>query len=1260
MKSTLNSSAYRILATAAIVFATFVAVFFMFNASLSSAGASFFNAAEASTSDAGGFNLDHSWGGGSIGFPYGSFVYGCTDDAATNYDPDADINDRSCIFPPVEGCTDPFATNYDFKADKDDDSCEYPEVEVTSCDLTASAEIIATGGSVTLTWETEGYEEFTLNGQSISDANGNKTFTNVLEDTTYTFVATNSNGDRCQATVTVQCLPPVVPTCESFNITQSTVVPNANLTFNWNTTNATNVSIDNGIGAVTVDGTNEIFQAPAAEGTYTYTLTFDGKTNNSCVDTVKVEKPVVQTPRCDAFNASPVAITEGESSLLTWETTNATRVVINNGIGEVAADSSIEVSPLTSTTYLLTVFGTDNKKVQCEAPVTVTDPVNPGCTDPAATNYDPTATKDDGSCVFVKVCEPGDVHYNPEADLSGSIFDGSKGKVTNSSHYCKYKVGLASYEKFDEIIDNQKLFDSATGIVEPKSSVELHVETPSCAYQIDLFYGDVLLSLDGQRYGTRLLDAKHLNSGAGYCGEVVAPSCDAFTSAPTGITEGESSLLTWETTNATRVVINNGIGEVAADSSIEVSPLTSTTYLLTVFGTDNKKVQCEAPVTVTPKVVPPTCDSFTASPDMIITGGTSTLAWETTNAVSVSINNTVGTVGLDGNTEVALVTGTVFVLTATGEDGTEVTCEAPVQVSAEPVPVCEAFDATPGTLPVNGGSVDLAWTVTGAETVTIDNGVGAVALTGNQSVNVTESTTFTLTAVDSNGDDVSCLAPVAVADPAPVFTCAENVSFTASDTSIDRGDSSRLAWNVTDADSVAISGISATGLTGTEDVSPSSDTTYVLTATKSGFNPIDCNVRIDVSSGGGGGGGSSSPRCELEISDNRIDRGDEITLTWDSSRARELILTDDRGNTIVTTEDRLSDDKEELFDGEITLTPTRDTEYTLRVERGSRDRECTVDVEVEDDEIVLLETRDQAPLVAGISLTEVPYTGFEAGTVMTFLFYALLAAWALYITYVLVIPKTLLSAAPQLVTPRNSADHMTSAESMRPDVFAALSTASVATSTAAKAAAPANLPVATAEPVAAVEEETVVDTATGVENQAHLHQALLSSSAVQSLIAMTTDADRSETLTKVIADAKGAYPLEDGWVVINQTRLTELTTQPAATPTPTPTPTVTALTGNGSLAEAVVTGNVVAAYELIGTRPMFALADASADLDTLYRNRKGANEPVSDFLTAATKDMTDVQIADMIAALTGALDGTYTDEASAVKMAIMKAVKIAA
>ena len=883
----------------------------------------------------------------------------------------------------TRGCTDPNASNYNPFAEVDNGICVYPTpAPVCSLNLSVSS-VPSTGGPVTISWTSNNVAtDSTLWVGNTSYTNvgvnsGSKTVT-ITEDTLISFDIWNPTGsDTCKKTVTVQ--PPVVhPTCDAFSISQSKVAPSANLTFNWSTTNVSNVSFNNDIGSVAVDGTNQTFKAPAAEGTYTYVLTFDGQTNNSCKDTVVVEKPEVDAPVCVAFTATPTEIVKGESITLNWEVLNAVTLSLNNGIGDVTGtDTFGPVSPIANTVYVLDVIGVDGTKVQCEAPVKVTDPVDP--TDPAISIIKRDAVdKDDTQAVEVG--------------------------------------GTAAFEI---VVTN-------TG---EEDLVNVVVTDP------------------------------------------LEPACDKT------------------------------IGSLAIGAS----------------------------------------DTYTCN--------------------STSIQSAF--------TNVANVTG--------------------------------------------------------------DSAVDGQTVTDTDPTNVTIVNT-------------------------EVFTCADNVSFTASDTSIDRGDSSRLAWNVTDADSVAISGISATGLTGTEDVSPSSDTTYVLTATKSGFNPIDCNVRIDVSSGGGGGGGSSSPRCELEISDNRIDRGDEITLTWDSSRARELILTDDRGNTIVTTEDRLSDDKEELFDGEITLTPTRDTEYTLRVERGSRDRECTVDVEVEDDEIVLLETRDQAPLVAGISLTEVPYTGFEAGTVMTFLFYALLAAWALYITYVLVIPKTLLSAAPQLVTPRNSADHMTSAESMRPDAFAALSTASVATSTAAKAAAPANLPVATAEPVAAVEEETVVDTATGVENQAHLHQALLSSSAVQSLIAMTTDADRSETLTKVIADAKGAYPLEDGWVVINQTRLTELTTQP----TPTPTPTVTALTGNGSLAEAVVTGNVVAAYELIGTRPMFALADASADLDTLYRNRKGANEPVSDLLTAATKDMTDVQIADMIAALTGALDGTYTDEASAVKMAIMKAVKIAA
>jgi hypothetical protein len=184
---------------------------------------------------------------------------------------------------------------------------------------------------------------------------------------------------------------------------------------------------------------------------------------------------------------------------------------------------------------------------------------------------------------------------------------------------------------------------------------------------------------------------------------------------------------------------------------------------------------------------------------------------------------------------------------------------------------------------------------------------------------------------------------------------------------------------------------------------------------------------------------------------------------------------------------------------------------------------------------------------------------------------------------------------------------------------------------------------------------------TAIENRAHSQKALLSSDAMRYFMATTEDsAGREMALDQVTAEAKKTYPLEDGWTVINQARMQSLcetctfsSNQENAVPTTVPT-------GTGSLAEAIVTGNVVAAYQMIGHRPMFALADAAADLDAVYRNRKGESNIVSQMLTEETENLSTEQISEMIAAVTGALDGTYTDEASAVKMAIMKAVKVAA
>ncbi len=77
------------------------------------------------------------------------------------------------------------------------------------------------------------------------------------------------------------------------------------------------------------------------------------------------------------------------------------------------------------------------------------------------------------------------------------------------------------------------------------------------------------------------------------------------------------------------------------------------------------------------------------------------------------------------------------------------------------VPTITSFTATPASLAFGGGTVTLSWQVTGATSLSISPGVGAVtpATNGSKDVAVTTTTTFTLTATNTTG---SATAPAAV------------------------------------------------------------------------------------------------------------------------------------------------------------------------------------------------------------------------------------------------------------------------------------------------------------------------------------------------------------------------------------------------------------------------------------------------------------------------------------------------------------------
>lgn len=1130
----------------------------------------------------------------------------------------------------------------------------------TECLLEASSNLVTIGDSVTLSWQTSGFDTITINGELVSGDSGSKTINNLQEQTTFTLQALNEQGSSCMQQVVVGCIPPEEPDeckLELFKaVDADDAVPGDELTYTItientgdaactgsgvliedelddnvhylrNTVSANLAAGYMGTPVYTNDDHTLRFNGFDLEPNESGTITWVGKVlePNQCGDFAVTNQAKATALELDNFNSwaysnmvqtvidndcyvpqpptctlEPAAQTVGygAAATLTWTTTNATDVTLT-GFGSVAQSGTDTTAPLyADASYVLTAIGPDGE-VTCTAEVAVSEAPAPSCDLFTATPD--TIVEGDSLVLTWETTNATDVVIN---NGIGSVDDDGSVTVSPSADTT---YTLTVYGQDNQSVD---------------CTVPVTVTT------------------------------------------VPVPSCDLFTANPNELTEGESSTLTWETSNAVQVFMNNGVGEVALDGSVVVTPLADIVYTLTVIGQRDQVVDCLVPVTVTPPAAP-SCDLFVANPSAIMVGESTTLTWETTNATAASLSG-IGAVGTSGTQVVSPSVDTTYELTVTGVNNQEVTCGVPVTVSEDPLPICEVFTASPTNLPYGGGDVELYWEVFDATDVTISPTVGTVGLTGTQSVNVTESTTFTLTAVDDNQDEVSCIAPVAVADPQPdPLTCADNVSFSVSDSSITRGSSVTLNWSTTDVDAVSISQINATALSGSQTVSPSSDITYVLTATR-GDESVDCPVSVDVSSGGGGGG-SASPRCELDISDERISLGDSITLEWDTSRATEVTLMDDQGKILFTTDDYLASEKDDYFDGEITLKPTRDTEYTLLAERGSRDRECVVEVEVED-EIVVIQTRDQQPLVAGIALTQVPYTGFEAGPIMTLLFYALLIAWATYIAYFLVIRKRIASAGNGSVQMHMSQNErsMEIAKEIRPDAFPE----TTVTSAAPTQAAPANLPTGTTtvgyDSAAVVEEETNPHQATDavvteLENHAHAQKALLSSDAVRHFIGTTHDAvQRTEALDKVIAEAKKTYPLEDGWIVVNESRmrnLCEVCQVNAAASSSEPFIPATVPEGTGSLAEAIVTGNVVAAYEMIGNRPMFALADASADLDAVYRKRQGMDATVSDLLEAETKDLSDEQIKNMIAALTGALDGTYTDEASAVKMAIMKAVK---
>lgn len=238
---------------------------------------------------------------------------------------------------------------------------------------------------------------------------------------------------------------------------------------------------------------------------------------------------------------------------------------------------------------------------------------------------------------------------------------------------------------------------------------------------------------------------------------------------------------------------------------------------------------------------------------------------------------------------------------------------APISITGQ-VPVINSFNASPSSISA-GESSELSWTVTGATSVSIDQGIGSVALTGSRAAAPTVTTTYTLTASSSAGSITATTQVIVSGATSPPTTTGLPVisSFMASPSIISLGSSTTLSWNVSNATSVSINqGVGPVGYSGSTIVSPSTTVTYTLTASNANGS-LTATALVQVS------GEPSPPSLPVidyfTASPPIISVGGSSLLRWSASNATSVTI--DNGIGPVASH------------GTMIVSPSYSTNYTL-------------------------------------------------------------------------------------------------------------------------------------------------------------------------------------------------------------------------------------------------------------------------------------------------------------------------------------------
>lgn len=232
----------------------------------------------------------------------------------------------------------------------------------------------------------------------------------------------------------------------------------------------------------------------------------------------------------------------------------------------------------------------------------------------------------------------------------------------------------------------------------------------------------------------------------GECAPPPPPAPTVSLSAnPTSIIYGQSSTLSWSSSNTTSCSLDQGIGGVPTSGSRSVSPANTTTYTLSCSGPGGS-AQSSANVSVIPK---PTV-SLKASLLTVEVPNSINLSWSSTNADSCTASGDwSGGKSTNGSESITKPRGNyTFNLSCSGPGGQ---ASGSQNVSVIQVPQC-FFTASPSNIILPETST-LSWSCNYAGGgCTINQGIGSVSSnSGSLGVHPPVTTTYTLSCSGLDG-----------------------------------------------------------------------------------------------------------------------------------------------------------------------------------------------------------------------------------------------------------------------------------------------------------------------------------------------------------------------------------------------------------------------------------------------------------------------------------------------------------------------------